>query len=222
MAHSEKPSYTYNAELGYTFKNNLNISAFYSYSDDVFFQVVGLDPETNISSFLWDNFMETHSFGLNNSYTFRTKWMQAYVQHGVNYSRTTSSAASTSAEEKGWAYNASLRNTFFLNPKKTFIGTLSGWFTSRQYSGVYLIKPTYGVSAGLLYRMLDNKLSLSLNVNNILISHSKLETVSNGVRMTTDNQFAFTGFRIGVSYTFGGDIRSKGQRNSNSDIQNRL
>ncbi|MGG6547150.1 UNVERIFIED_CONTAM: outer membrane beta-barrel family protein, partial [Prevotella sp. 15_C9] len=76
-----KPSYTYNAELGYTFKNNLNISAFYSYSDDVFFQVVGLDPETNISSFLWDNFMETHSFGLNNSYTFRTKWMQAYVQH---------------------------------------------------------------------------------------------------------------------------------------------
>ena len=32
-----KPSYTYNAELGYTFKNNLNISAFYSYSDDVFF-----------------------------------------------------------------------------------------------------------------------------------------------------------------------------------------
>lgn len=217
-----KPSYTYNAELGYTFKNNLNISAFYSYSDDVFFQVVGLDPETNISSFLWDNFMETHSFGLNNSYTFRTKWMQAYVQHGVNYSRTTSSAASTSAEEKGWAYNASLRNTFFLNPKKTFIGTLSGWFTSRQYSGVYLIKPTYGVSAGLLYRMLDNKLSLSLNVNNILISHSKLETVFNGVRMTTDNQFAFTGFRIGVSYTFGGDIRSKGQRNSNSDIQNRL
>ena len=217
-----KPSYTYNAELGYTFKNNLNISAFYSYSDDVFFQVVGLDPETNISFFLWDNFMETHSFGLNNSYTFRTKWMQAYVQHGVNYSRTTSSAASTSAEEKGWAYNASLRNTFFLNPKKTFIGTLSGWFTSRQYSGVYLIKPTYGVSAGLLYRMLDNKLSLSLNVNNILISHSKLETVSNGVRMTTDNQFAFTGFRIGVSYTFGGDIRSKGQRNSNSDIQNRL
>ena len=115
-----------------------------------------------------------------------------------------------------------MRNTFFLNPKKTFIGTLSGWFTSRQYSGVYLIKPTYGVSAGLLYRMLDNKLSLSLNVNNILISHSKLETVSNGVRMTTDNQFAFTGFRIGVSYTFGGDIRSKGQRNSNSDIQNRL
>ena len=217
-----KPSYTYNAELGYTFKNNLNISAFYSYSDDVFFQVVGLDPETNVSSFLWDNFMETHSFGLNNSYTFRTKWMQAYAQHGVNYSRTTSSAASTSAEEKGWAYNASLRNTFFLNPKKTFIGTLSGWFTSRQYSGVYLIKPTYGVSAGLLYRMLDNKLSLSLNVNNILISHSKLETVSNGVRMTTDNQFAFTGFRIGVSYTFGGDIRSKGQRNSNSDIQNRL
>ena len=98
--------------------------------------------------------------------------MQAYVQHGVNYSRTTSSAASTSAEEKGWAYNASLRNTFFLNPKKTFIGTLSGWFTSRQYSGVYLIKPTYGVSAGLLlsYQSTDNKLSILALPNSSIIN----------------------------------------------------
>ena len=39
---------------------------------------------------------------------------------------------------------------------------------------------------------------------------------------TADKQFSFTSFRIGVSYTFGGDIRSKGQRNSNEDIQRRL
>ena len=217
-----KPSYTYNAELGYTLKNNFNVSLYYSYADDVFFQIVGLDPETNVSSFLWDNFMKTHKFGINNSYTFRTKWLQTYAQHGVNYSRTTSSAASTPSEEKGWAYYASLRNTVFLNAKKTFLGTLSGSFTSKSYQGIYLMKPTYGISAGLLYRMLDNKLSLSLNANNILVSHSKMEVVSNGVRMTVDNQFSFTSFRIGVSYTFGGDIRSKGQRNSNSDIQNRL
>lgn len=217
-----KPCYTYNAELGYTLKNNFNVSLYYSYADDVFFQIVGLDPETNVSSFLWDNFMKTHKFGINNSYTFRTKWLQTYAQHGVNYSRTTSSAASTPSEEKGWAYYASLRNTVFLNAKKTFLGTLSGSFTSKSYQGIYLMKPTYGISAGLLYRMLDNKLSLSLNANNILVSHSKMEVVSNGVRMTVDNQFSFTSFRIGVSYTFGGDIRSKGQRNSNSDIQNRL
>lgn len=208
--------------MGYTLKNNFNVSLYYSYADDVFFQIVGLDPETNVSSFLWDNFMKTHKFGINNSYTFRTKWLQTYAQHGVNYSRTTSSAASTPSEEKGWAYYASLRNTVFLNAKKTFLGTLSGSFTSKSYQGIYLMKPTYGISAGLLYRMLDNKLSLSLNANNILVSHSKMEVVSNGVRMTVDNQFSFTSFRIGVSYTFGGDIRSKGQRNSNSDIQNRL
>jgi len=46
-----KPSYTYNAELGYTLKNNFNVSAYYSYSDDVFFQVVDLDAETNVTSF---------------------------------------------------------------------------------------------------------------------------------------------------------------------------
>lgn len=40
--------------------------------------------------------------------------------------------------------------------------------------------------------------------------------------MTVDNQFSFTCFRIGISYTFGGDIRSKGQRSSNEDIRNRL
>lgn len=217
-----KPSYTYNAELGYTLKNNFNVSAYYSYSDDVFFQVVDLDAETNVTSFLWENFMQTHAFGLNNSYTFRTKWLQTYAQHGVSYRRTTSSAATTSPEEKGWAYNASLRNTFFLNEKKTLLATLSGSYSSRQYQGIYLMSPTYSVSAGMLYRLLNNKLSLSLNVNNLFVSHSKLETMSNGLKIIADNQFAFTGFRIGVSYTFGGDIRSKGQRNSNEDIQRRL
>ena len=217
-----KPSYTYNAELGYTLKNNFNVSAYYSYSDDVFFQVVDLDAETNVTSFLWENFMQTHAFGLNNSYTFRTKWLQTYAQHGVSYRRTTSSAATTSPEEKGWAYNVSLRNTFFFNEKKTLLATLSGSYSSRQYRGIYLMSPTYSVSAGMLYRLLDNKLSLSLNVNNLFVSHSKLETMSNGLKIVADNQFAFTGFRIGVSYTFGGDIRNKGQRNSNEDIQRRL
>ena len=217
-----KPSYTYNAELGYTLKNNFNVSAYYSYSDDVFFQVVDLDAETNVTSFLWENFMQTHAFGLNNSYTFRTKWLQTYAQHGVSYRRTTSSAATTSPEEKGWAYNASLRNTFFFNEKKTLLATLSGSYSSRQYQGIYLMSPTYSVSAGMLYRLLDNKLNLSLNVNNLFVSHSKLETMSNGLKIIADNQFSFTSFRIGVSYTFGGDIRSKGQRNSNEDIQRRL
>lgn len=217
-----KPSYTYNAELGYTLKNNFNVSAYYSYSNDVFFQVVDLDAETNVTSFLWENFMQTHAFGLNNSYTFRTKWLQTYAQHGVSYRRTTSSAATTSPEEKGWAYNASLRNTFFFNEKKTLLATLSGSYSSRQYQGIYLMSPTYSVSAGMLYRLLNNKLSLSLNVNNLFVSHSKLETMSNGLKIIADNQFSFTSFRIGVSYTFGGDIRSKGQRNSNEDIQRRL
>ena len=217
-----KPSYTYNVELGYTLKNNFNVSAYYSYSDDVFFQVVDLDAETNVTSFLWENFMQTHAFGLNNSYTFRTKWLQTYAQHGVSYRRTTSSAATTSPEEKGWAYNASLRNTFFFNEKKTLLATLSGSYSSRQYQGIYLMSPTYSVSAGMLYRLLNNKLSLSLNVNNLFVSHSKLETMSNGLKIIADNQFAFASFRIGVSYTFGGDIRSKGQRNSNEDIQRRL
>ena len=217
-----KPSYTYNVELGYTLKNNFNVSAYYSYSDDVFFQVVDLDAETNVTSFLWENFMQTHAFGLNNSYTFRTKWLQAYAQHGVSYRRTTSSAATTSPEEKGWAYDASLRNTFFFNEKKTLLATLSGSYSSRQYQGIYLMSPTYSISAGMLYRLLDNKLSLSLNVNNLFVSHSKLETMSNGLKIIADNQFAFASFRIGVSYTFGGDIRSKGQRNSNEDIQRRL
>ena len=217
-----KPSYTYNAELGYTLKNNFNVSAYYSYSDDVFFQVVDLDAETNVTSFLWENFMQTHAFGLNNSYTFRTKWLQTYAQHGVSYRRTTSRAATTSPEEHGWAYHASLRNTFFFNEKKTLLATLSGSYSSRQYQGIYLMSPTYSISAGMLYRLLNNKLSLSLNVNNLFVSHSKLETMSNGLKIIADNQFAFASFRIGVSYTFGGDIRSKGQRNSNEDIQRRL
>lgn len=56
------------------------------------------------------------------------------------------------------------------------------------------MSPTYSVSAGMLYRLLDNKLNLSLNVNNLFVSHSKLETMSNGLKIIADNQFSFTSF----------------------------
>ena len=99
---------------------------------------------------------------------------------------------------------------------------LSASYESRQYQGIYLMYSTHSVSAGLVYRLLNNKLNLSLNANDLFISHSKGEIYSNNLKMNVNNQHSFTSFRIGASYTFGGDIHSKGQRSSNEDIQRRL
>lgn len=217
-----QPSYSYDTELSYTLKNNFNVTAYYSYSTDGISQVMTLDSLTNITSALWDNFLTSHQFGITNSYTLRVKWWQAYLQHGVSYSKNTSNSPVTLAEITGWNYNAAVRNIFFLNKQKTFIGSLSATYMSPAKMGVYSLEQDYNISAGVRYSLLKNKLNLSLNVNNLLLSHMKGEVISNGMKMEIDNSFSFTSVSIGASYTFGANIGSKQRSGSNKDIQKRL
>ena len=217
-----KPSYSYNTELSYTLKNNFNINAYYSYNTDVISQIMTLDSLTNITSALWENFLTIHQVGITNSYTLRTGWWQAYLQHGVAYSRSTSNSSVTLQEATGWSYNAAIRNTFYFNKQKTFIGSLSANYTSRRKSGVYNMKQNYNVSAGIRYSLLKNKLNLSLNASNLLQSRMKGEIISNGMKMNISNSYNSTSVTVGASYTFGANIRSKQRSGSNSDITNRL
>lgn len=217
-----KPSYSYNTELSYTLKNNFHISVYHSYQANGISQIITLDPLTNTTSALWDNFLTTHQAGLNNSYTLRTNRWQAYLQHGVTYSKSRSSSPVTPNQATGWSYNAAIRNTFYFNKRKTFVGSLSATYISPQKAGVYQMEQNYNISAGIRCSLLKNKLSLSLNADDLLHSSMKGEIISNGMIMNINNSFRFTSVTAGISYTFGANIKSKQRSGSNSDITKRL
>ena len=217
-----KPSYSYNAELSYTFKNNLNFTGFYSYATDVFSQLITLNEETHILSTLWENFMKNQSVGITNSYTFRFSWLQTFVQHSLIYSRATSDAPQTLPENEGWSYNASIRNTIYLNRAKTFTGTLSASYSSPGHDSVIKRGAWYGLNIGLRYNLLKDKLNLSLAASDLFTPNFKGDSYSNGLRMHFNNTFTYPSLRLGVTYNFGADIKQKSRNLSNQDVQNRL
>lgn len=217
-----QPSYTYNGEINYLFKNNLSLSAYASLIDNEYGQLLILNPNTNITLALWDNYLKSRIFGITNSYTWKIDWMQTYFQQGVNYRKTTSSSSVTEPEGRGWSYNATIRSTFYLNRSKSFSGTVSGSYTSSQHRSIKVYEPTYDVSLGLRYRMFNNKLTVSANLNSLLVSNHRGTQTSNNLTMKFNNSFSFTTVRFGVAYNFGADISNRKRNYSNSDIQQRL
>lgn len=217
-----KPSYSYNAEVSYVFKNNLNFSVFYSYSDDLFSQRAIINEEEHTLFMQWDNFFENHSFGLNNSYTYSKNWLRTYLQHGVSYTKTTSSAPESMPKNSGFSYNVSISNTFYFNAAKTILAQLSGNFASPSYNSVSKAKCTYDVNAGLRCSLLDSKLNLSVNADNIITTNYRGTVYSYNARMKYNNTFSSATLRLGVTYNFGADIHTKDRNTSSNDVERRL
>ena len=77
-----KPSYTLQCRTGIYVEEQLQCFCLLFLFGRCILPGCGLGCRNECDSFLWENFMQTHAFGLNNSYTFRTKWLQTYAQHG--------------------------------------------------------------------------------------------------------------------------------------------
>ena len=218
-----QPYYTYNTELGYTYKNNLNISALYSFANHIFGQTIALDSTTKITAITWDNYISTKKFVITNSYTFKKpEWMKIYLQHGLNYQKNTSSYPSNPGV-KGWNYFAEIRNNLYFDRNKTFTGTVSAVYTSTQYVSNVTLNPDFQINAGLRYNFLKNKLTASVNATNLFnISSVRGKTRSNNMEMKIRNRYSISTYRISLSYNFGAHLSSKSREYSNSDIQDRL
>jgi len=219
-----KPSYSYNAEIGYTFRNNLSANVFYSYLTDGIGQLSDTDVETSSTFTMWDNFYKEHKGGFNMSYTFRQwSWLTSYIQQGVNYSFSESDSNLTEPDGSGWNYYLNLRNTIYLNKKKNLIGELSGSYNSKRYMQLLIIDPTYVVSVGLRYTLWNNKVNIGVNADNIFQSaNSKAKGVYNGVEMRSNNTYWYRTFRLAISYNFGSEISAKRRNYSSTDLQRRF
>lgn len=218
-----KPLSYYSVNIGYTFKNNLNFSLYYNYIQDQFGQVIDMDETTNITQIYWDNYLRSHSVGLQNSYVFnKINWLQSYFQHTLSYSKSISDSPFTLSERSGINYYATLNNTFYFNKSKTFTGRLSGSYKSKEYTAGVIRNPYYAVSAGVNFSLLEGNLKLGLNYANFIVSKYSGVTNSNGMEMRFNNKFSYPSLQLSVSYAVGAKLSSDKRKNSIDDIKNRL
>lgn len=93
--------------------------------------------------------------------------------------------------------------TFNLNFTSTWGGTVSGSYASRRRVADYKFKEDYSMDISTYKSFLKNKLSISLQVNNLFRQTSKTETTSEDKFATVSrNMNPKTEFIVGVTYRF--------------------
>ena len=114
----------------------------------------------------------------------------------------------TRSENKGFSYNASLNGTVFFNPSKTFTGTFFLAYLSPQVANGGRISSMF-MGVGLSYTLLEGKLRLTTNLNNLIRTDSHFTMVSEGNKIEIVNYMPLRTFDVGVSYSFGASLSSK-------------
>ncbi|WP_053327672.1 outer membrane beta-barrel family protein [Chryseobacterium gallinarum] len=159
------PSYNHNFELNYTYKNSLSIGAYFQRLINGFDQITNLDGMYEVSTY--KNFFNQNSFGVDISYNkYIFKWWQGYYTANLAYSTSDIENPSIIAQ-KGIGINFSITNSLRLNSNKTsyLILAYNHSFPSREGNTYYLQKSSFDI--GYRQALLDNKLQLSIAVNDL-------------------------------------------------------
>lgn len=216
-----KPSYTYKLNLGYTLKNNFSIDAFYSFRNNGFTQVQKVDDDGLRLNTFWDNVLDVHSVGINNSYFFnKLSWAQIFFVHGLSYEQSRSNSVYTLAKRDVLMYIAMINASVYFNKQKTFTGWLNTSFNSPQKLTTTDLQSTYNINLGCQYSMLKNKLKISMSLNNIVSSHVKGTVNSTDFKMQFDNKYSYPSLNLALTYTLGARLKAK--RYSASEMEKRL
>lgn len=216
-----RPAYTYKVNLGYTLKGNFSIDGFYSYKENGFTQVQKADISNQTIHTFWDNVLDIHTIGVNNSYSFnKIGWMQLFLLHGLNYETSRSSSAYTIPTRNSLSYIAMINARLFLNKDKTCIGWINASYSSPERLVTTDMRSNYNLDIGGQYTLLDNKLKIALSLNSILSSHVKGTVNSPVFKMSFDNTYNYPTVGLSITYILG--ARLSGKRYSNTEIQNRM
>lgn len=216
-----KPSYTYKLNLGYTLKNNFSIDAFYSFKNNGFTQVQKVGDDGLMVNTFWDNVLDVHSVGINNSYFFnKLNWAQIFLVHGLSYEQSRSNSVYTLSKRDVLMYIAMINASVYFNKQKTFTGWLNASFNSPQKLTTTDLQSTYNINLGCQYSILENKLKISMSLNNIVSSHVKGTVNSMDFEMQFDNKYSYPALNLALTYTLGARLKAK--RYNASEIENRL
>ncbi|MDV3540285.1 TonB-dependent receptor [Elizabethkingia anophelis] len=218
-----QPSFTDNIELEYSFKDNLITNFYFSYIDDDFEQVTFLDSNTNIQQIIPKNFIINRTVGLNQTAIFKpAKWWNVNLSANVYYSSTDSKIPQTLQFLSGWNGEFSASNDFTLNESKTVLANINYYYTTKGVDNLDYNSSANQLNASIKWLLLNKKMIISLNVNDIFSSNRfRYTTFSNNIKNSFTNYSDDRFFRLGIIYNFGKKIQTDNRESKNKEEQDR-
>ena len=187
-------------------------------------QITEMDGTNGISTTQWQNAYDLTWFGFDVSlYYYGLSWLRAYVDGCFSYQETTSDSRYSLPREYHASSFAMADLRFFFDRRRTFTGYLTAMYTGRDKTVTGTLEDRFFMNCGVACSLLKNKLNLKLGVSNILASDVRGTSRSNdGMYMRFSNSYSPLSVTLGLSYSFGKDIRVKQKKHSNSDIERRF
>ncbi|MDR2887185.1 MAG: TonB-dependent receptor [Bacteroidales bacterium] len=197
------PAYTHNVQLSHTFAQGFMTRIGYSHTTDLIILTPVEDAATQRYGLVDKNFGKSQNINAMVNYRKQIAkvWTASLFVQGA-YQIGTSNEASGRFVNEGGSLIVQLNNNLTITP--TLSAEVTGMYMSGMRMGYFVLEPMGGLSAGLRQTLLKNKMTLSLNVSDILYTSNekasaKYENVNNSIFIETDRRYV----NLTLSYNFG-------------------
>jgi hypothetical protein len=152
------PQFTHASKLSYTLKGKYIFSVDYSYTKDVYTQLIEQDDDTRITSIKWVNLNNYYNSNFTSVLPIEiTKWVRT---------NTTLTAFYGQYEDRS-QFSLSGNTAFIFTLPKDFSVELSGWYQSKVIYSRFYFNPQSSINGGVQKLLFDKKATLRLNVSDI-------------------------------------------------------
>ncbi|WP_158798840.1 outer membrane beta-barrel family protein [Pedobacter sp. L105] len=216
---SLQPAFVQNVELGYTYKKDYNITAYYTSTHDVFSNITVQD---NVNKLFYDtqaNLGLSVNSGIRLSAAFHPTswWDMTFLSEGY-YQQEKSTYLEGSYNYHKFAYDGTTTQSFTIDQKLGLKAEISGTYNSSGIQVIFRADANYNVDAGIKATVLYGQGTIKLAAGDIFYSNNYHISVNylnqnNGFYQRNDTRNGTLSF----SYRFGKNIAASRKRSTSSD-----
>ena len=205
------PEKSYTAELGYT-HGDFYVSASAMWKNRVISSYISMDNSQKLITITLDNVMNKQMYCLDASYYFnKIPWFDCSIDGSVYTIVARPMAGYDLAKTCNTSVFLYLNSNVFFNRKKTLMATLWGQYQSKEKDIVGESLSRYRVDLGLKYLLLDKRLSIGMEYQNMLASHTKSLAYYRDAAYVSDS-YPYRVVKLSVSYRFGKKLEIRQNR----------
>ena len=198
-----EPQITDNYEASYTFKQLYTITFNYSHTTDAMTQITKQIDSTHTTYITTENLDSKNNYGVNINLPIHvTEWWTSSNNISIFNNKYQGVSSVGNIDKSLTSYFINSENSFEL--KKGWAFEFSCYYQSQMVWGTWLVDPQGSVNAGISKNLLQDRLQLKLNLNDIFHTQKessaiKYQNIDAKFSQVYDTQF----FRIHASYNFG-------------------
>lgn len=202
------PEKSYTAELGYTL-GDFSVSASAMWKNRVISSYIKIDNERKLTTMTSDNVMKNQMYSLDAAYYFnKISWLDCDIEGSIYTIISRPMAGYNLIKTNNTSVFLYMNNNIYFNRKKTLMATLWGQYQSKEKDIVGESLSRYRTDLGLKYLLFDKRLSIGMECQNLLASHTKSIVYDQDATYVFDSN-PYRVLKLSLSYRFGKKLNIK-------------